>query len=96
MKLTPAQVERMLSQFEAEPLPDDHPALPQLNELFGEHTFFLDSNGLNILEPAEAPNAGTQAGRVVNLGSWRDADLTSLALHEPEPTDAIVEFETRH
>jgi hypothetical protein len=64
--------------------------VPQLNELFGDHTFFLDSNGLNIVEPTvEATRAGTQAARVVNLANWTDADLTSLAPHEPKPTDAL-------
>ena len=51
MKLTSAQIERTLSQFEAEAIPDSHPALPRLNELLGDHTFFLDSKGLNI-DPA--------------------------------------------
>ena len=41
MKLTSAQVERTLTQFEGEVIPDNHPVLPQLNSLFGEHTFFL-------------------------------------------------------
>ena len=49
MKLTSAQIERTLSQFDAEAIPDSHPALPRLNELFGDHTFFLDSKGLNIV-----------------------------------------------
>ena len=93
MKLTSAQVERTLSQFEAQFLPDNHPMVPQLNELFGDHTFFLDSNGLNIVEPAgEGPRAGVQAARVVNLANWSDAQLTTLRLHEPEPTDAVVEL----
>ena len=48
MKLTSAQIERTLSQFEAEAIPDSHPALPRLNELFGDHTFFLDSKGLTL------------------------------------------------
>ena len=39
MKLTSAQVERTMSQFEVQALPDNHPAVPELNELFGEHTF---------------------------------------------------------
>ena len=47
MKLTSAQVERTLGQFEARAIPDDHPVIPQLNDLFGEHTFFLDRKGLN-------------------------------------------------
>jgi hypothetical protein len=97
MKLTSAQVERTLSQFEAEAIPDTHPVVPQLNELFGNHTFFLDSNGLNIVEPAaEVPGAGTQEARVVNLANWSDATLTSLAPHEPEPTGAVIELTTEH
>jgi len=97
MKLTSAQVGRTINQFEAEALPDSHPAVRQLNELFGDHTFLLDSNGLNILEPAdEAPRDGVQAARVVNLANWSDETLTRLAPHEPEPTGAIIELESKH
>src|SRR4051794_787965 len=35
MKLTSVFVERTLSQFEAEAIPDNHPAVPQLRGLFG-------------------------------------------------------------
>jgi hypothetical protein len=87
MKLTSAQVETTLSQFEAQAIPDSHPVVPQLNELFGDHTFFLDGNGLNVVEPiAEAPEA--QAARVVNLSrigamrispAWRLTSLNRLA-----------------
>ena len=48
MKLNAAQVERTLKQFDAQALPDDHPVVPELNSLFGDHTFFLDSDGLNV------------------------------------------------
>ena len=41
-------------QFEAQALPDDHPVVPQLASMFGDHTFFIDSGGLNVLEPTEA------------------------------------------
>jgi hypothetical protein len=99
MKLTSAQVERTLSQFEneAQAIPDNHPVVPQLNELFGEHTFILDSNGLNIVEPTtETSGSGTREVRVVNLANWSDANLTSLAPHEPEPTGAVIELEAKH
>jgi hypothetical protein len=93
MKLNSAQVERTMSQFEVQALPDNHPAVPELNELFGEHTFLLDSNGLNILEPAEgSPQGGVQAAKVVNLANWSGDNLTKLAPHEPQPTGAIVEL----
>ena len=52
MKLNSAQVERALTQFEAQALPDDHPVVPQLSSMFGDHTFFIDSGGLNVLDPA--------------------------------------------
>jgi hypothetical protein len=63
MKLNVAQVERALGQFEARALPDNHPVVPQLNTLFGEHTFFLDGNGLNVLEPAEIPEVETKTAQ---------------------------------
>src|SRR5436305_1858836 len=45
MRLTSTQVERTLSQFEAQPIPDNDPVIPRLSGLFGDHTFFLDDNG---------------------------------------------------
>jgi hypothetical protein len=96
MRLTSTQVERTLRQFEAQLIPDNHPALPQLNRLFGDHTFFLDSNGLNIVEPAEPMQAGVEAGKVVNVANWTDSNLTSLAAHEPEATDVMVALGSKH
>jgi hypothetical protein len=93
MKLNATQLERTMNQFEAQALPDNHPAVPELSNLFGDHTFLLDSNGLNILEPAEeTPQRGVQAARVINLANWSDENLNKLSPHEPEPTGAIVEL----
>jgi hypothetical protein len=96
MKLTSAQIERTLNQFEAQAIPEDHPVLSRLSELFGDHTFFIDDNGLNIVEPTSESGDGTQAGRVVNIANWNDAAKSALAAHEPEPTDAIVELASKH
>ena len=96
MKLNSAQVEQTLTQFEAQVIPDDHPIVPKLHELFGDHTFFLDSNGLSVVEPNESTQGGMPAGTVVNLASWRDPQLTSLVPHEPEPTEVVVILESKH
>ena len=97
MKLNAAQVERPLKQFDAQALPDDHPVVPELNSLFGDHTFFLDSDGLNVLEPAETSEPEeARTGRIVNLAYWSDDTLTKLSPHEPEPTGVIVNLESRH
>lgn len=96
MKLNSAQVENTLTQFEAQVIPDDHPLVPKLNELFGDHTFFLDSNGLNVVEPNETTHPGVSSGTVVNLANWSDAQFTGLAPHEPQPTEVIVILERQH
>ena len=90
MKLNSELVKQTLSQFEAQPIPDTHPARPQLTRLFGDHTFFLDSNGLHILEPRGRTETGAALANVVRVASWQDED--HLQAHEPEPTDDIVEL----
>jgi hypothetical protein len=96
MKLNSAQVGQTLGQFEAQVIPDDHPMVPKLNELFGDHTFFLNGDGLNVVEPNEGATVGAREGTVVSLASWTDARMTGLAPHEPEPTETIVILETEH
>ena len=97
MKLNSAQVKQTMTQLDAQVLPEDHPAVAQLNSVFGEHTFFVDQSGLKVLEPSEAPEIEGQTGQVVSLADWSDSDLTSLRPHEPEPTGVIVVLEpSRH
>jgi hypothetical protein len=38
MKRNTAKVARTVSQLQVEPLPDDHPLVPQLNRIFGDPT----------------------------------------------------------
>ena len=71
MKKSSQMIERTLSQFEAQPVPDDHPAVTQLNRLFGDHTFFLDGSGRVIVEPAEPSEAG-RCGRTAYRARRRD------------------------
>jgi hypothetical protein len=92
MRLSPARVEQTLAQFEAQAIPDGHPVMAQLTDLFGDHTFFIAANGLNIVEPLERSNSGSQAGKVVNLANWADESATRLEPHAPEATDVVVEF----
>ena len=88
MRLSSARVERTLSQFPAQAIPDNHPVVPQLSQIFGDHTFFVDNAGLLIVEPTEAP--GTPTGQIIKLAAWTDANRSSLAPHEPEATDVVV------
>jgi hypothetical protein len=92
MRLNSAQVTQALSQMEAQVLPDDHPAVTELTDVFGDHTFFLDDSGLKVLEPAEIPETDVQSSEVVSLADWSDATLTSLKPHAPEPTGTVIVF----
>ena len=92
MKLSPERVNQTLGQFDAQVVPEDHPSVPQLNDMFGDHTYFVDGNGLNIVEPAAAAD-GQEAGQVVNVASWSDESQSRLTPHEPEPTDVVVMLE---
>jgi hypothetical protein len=94
MKLDEQRVEAALSQFEAQKIPDEHPATAQLSELFGDHTFFVDGNGLHIVEPAGETNSGRDKGKVVRLAIWSDENRTSLAPHPPEILDVEIEFDS--
>jgi hypothetical protein len=93
MKLNSALVERTLNQMDAQAIPENHPVVHQLNSLFGDHTFFLDTNGLNIVEPTGESDSGSQTGQVVKLAVWSDDNRTSLAPHEAESTEVIIVLE---
>ena len=90
MKLTSMQVSRTLRQFEARAIPENHPIIPQLNGLFGEHTYFLNHNGLSILEPVDAAGVVPRSARIVNLANWSDDAPIGLEPHAPEATDVVI------
>ena len=97
MKMNSAQIERTLhtlnaAALNAEAVPAEHPMMSQLERLFGDHTYFLDSRGLNIVEPVEAGQVDGRLGVVVNLASWTDGRAESLQPHQPEPTETVIDL----
>jgi hypothetical protein len=91
MKLTQNDADNTARQLEARPLLDTHPVTDSLVELFGEHTFFIDADGLFIVEAAERErDGGAELGRVVKLANWVDVHRTVLAPHRREDTDVVV------
>lgn len=89
MKLNSDLVDRTLNQIDAQAVPEDGPLFIRLKDIFGDHTFFLDNSGLNIVEPMDG---SSQAGNVVNLASWDGSERQSLVPHSPEPTDVVVQL----
>jgi hypothetical protein len=95
MKMNSAQIEQTLAQFEAEAIPVDHPMMVQLTRMFGDHTYFLDDSGLNIVEPVHDGESDGALGMVVNVATWIDPAAASLQPHAPEATERRVSFEPR-
>lgn len=90
MKLTSAQIQHVQQQVGVEPIAEEHPVMPQLKDVFGDHTFYLLADGLQILEPVEHPETEGQAAQVVMLAKWANEDRTSLVPQTPEPTDVYI------
>lgn len=90
MKLKSAQVEQVLDKLPSEVIPESHPTVPQLEQVFGQHTFFLGSEGLHVVERSAAPEEEpASTAYVVKVASWTDDDKTSLRPHEAEVTDTV-------
>ena len=96
MRLTAKQIERTESQIAGQALPDNHPAISQLTQIYGDHTFFVDEEGLGIVETPEPGHTDSAAARVVKLCSWADGERTALAAHEPRSTDVVVDLDWEH
>jgi hypothetical protein len=88
MKLKSTQVEQVLDKLPSEVIPENHPTVPELESVFGHHTFFLGREGLHVVERTaeEEPNS---TAYVVKVASWTDNNRTSLRPHEAEVTDTV-------
>lgn len=94
MKMNSSQIERTLHQFQAQAIPAGHPVIRQLEPLFGDHTYFLDGKGLNIVEPVDEAHDGGRRAVVVNLADWADrTEKNSLEPHAPEVTELVIDLD---
>lgn len=93
MKLSAKQIEVTTDQISAQAVPDDHPMMAQLIPLFGDHTYFLDKEGLEIVEKTGDLPDGKATAHVIKLASWADMNRTTLSPHDPQPTDVMVKIE---
>ncbi len=90
MKLNAVQTKRIEEEFGVETISEDHPVYPNLKETFGDHTFVMDTEGLNIVEPESSAEGGN--GKVVRLASWTE-DRTALKVHAPQFLPVIVKLQ---
>jgi hypothetical protein len=92
MKLNNAQVQQVGSQTGLKPIPDDNPATPKLQERFGEHTFYLDANGLYIWEPVDDVEDVNEPVAAIMLAAWEGEDKQALKPMTPTRSRVVVEL----
>ncbi len=90
MKLNAAQLRKVEEQLGVDAVPEEHPVIPDLKEAFGDHTFFFDTAGLNIVEPNPSPESSS--GNVVKVATWASDERTKLLSHEPEVLPVTVDL----
>ncbi len=92
MRLNAVQLRKVEEQFGIEAIPEEDAVTSDLKEAFGDHTYFLDADGLNIVEPNVFHESSI--GNVVKVASWSSDDQTELLRHEPEVPPIAVDLES--
>ncbi len=90
MKLNAAQIRKVEEQLAVEAFTEEHPVTPDLKKAFGDHTFFLDAAGLNIVEPNPSPESSSV--NVLRVATWASDEHTELLSHEPEMLPVTVDL----
>jgi len=95
MKLTDDQVAAVERQTGANPIPAEDPAVSQLVEIFGEHTFYADPNGLHVLEALPEDMEGVTPGTVaiIRIAEWAGEERNSLSPIEPKALGSVLNLE---
>jgi hypothetical protein len=89
MRLSNAQCRDVMNQAEAEAIPTDHPAVPQLERAFGAHTFFASAEGLHVVERGETVGPSADAAFLVKVAGWGDERHKSVIPVRAEVTKAV-------
>jgi hypothetical protein len=88
MKLTSDQIERAVDRLDVAAVANAPDLMAQLVELYGDHTFFVDADGLHILEMVDEDEggAGGDVLTLVQLAAWSDETMSEVVTHEPRAT----------
>lgn len=84
MKLTDPQIAQVKEQIGVEPVPAGSQTTELLTKHFGDHTFYVDEQGLHIFQSEETePESGPCNVRPVRVASWANEKKDALAPHDP-------------
>jgi len=92
MLLNDTQIAASRETLGVDPLAQDHPAMVELKRVFGEHTFFVDANGLSVFLDQTETDTDLPEGkpRLVLIAAWVDDAKTQLGPVEPVDTGVTL------
>jgi len=94
MKLNETQISKVRADTGLTPVGPETPALPELERLFGEHSYFIGEPGLIVFEPDEdAGSSLKRPARGWRLARWveHEGDKALDSLDERERTEIVVD-----
>jgi hypothetical protein len=94
MKLNDQQIAAVKASVDIDAIPADNPAVSQLTQAFGDHTFFVVTDGLFILETVDKPDLPGTPAEFILIAGWADEDRSALRGVEPTPSNTIIDLDT--
>jgi hypothetical protein len=101
MKLSTQQVAAVRQELGADPVDEANPAMETLRNAFGDHTFYLASDGLFVLEPADKADTGSaqepaeqmsEPAHLVLVAAWTDENKNALQPAPAQVSATVVDL----
>ncbi len=95
MKLTSKQAAAVKERINVDPIDEENPVVEPLRKAFGDHTFYIVSDGLFVLEEveeAEQAGAEEEPARFVMVAAWTNEEKNALQPVEPQKTNTVVDL----
>lgn len=92
MKLTSKQTAAVKERVNIDPIDEENPVVEPLKQAFGDHTFYIVSDGLFVLEPVNNSGQGEEPAQFVLVAAWTDEQKNALKPVEPHQTGTVVDL----
>lgn len=92
MKLNSQQAAAVKRAMSVDPIDEENPAMEPLKSTFGDHTFYVVTEGLFVLEPMNDPGHPGEPAQFVRIATWTDDQMNALQPVEPQQTNTVVDL----
>ena len=94
MKLNDQQIAAVKASVNIDAVEAENPAVASLKEHFGDHTFFVVTEGLFILEEVDNPELPGTPAEFILVADWANEDNSALKGCEPMRSNTIIDLDT--